>query len=158
MLRLGDVLVRRGVITDAQRNAALRQQRATGRPFGEIVEELFGVEQAAIEAAWAEQYATITRTVDPRREKAEPDALRLIERRQAWQFRVLPLRMDGDELVVCTTADNLVRALKFTGWRLGLPCYFVLSDAMALGEALMKHYPLPGMTAEMALARGLAVA
>jgi hypothetical protein len=152
-LRLGDLLVRNGALTEAQRDSVLDYQRLTGRPFGELAERLFGVGQAAVEQAWAEQYAMIARRVDPRAEPVEAEALSQIDRRQAWQFRLLPLRFDAGELMVCTTQEHLVRALKFAGWRIQPSCYFVLTDPVALGEALMKHYPMAGMSADMVRGR-----
>lgn len=148
-IRLGDVLVKRGVITAAQRDSILDYQRLTGRPFGELAEKLFSVREAAIESAWAEQYAGLARMVDPRAESVDPEVLALIDRRQAWQFRMLPLRFDGAELMVCTTEKHLVRALKFAGWKLRAQCYFVLAEPQALGEALTRHYPMAGMSADV---------
>jgi hypothetical protein len=144
-IRLGDLLVRNGVLTDEQRNSVLEKQRKTGRPFGEIAEHMFGVSQKAVERAWAEQYAMITQTVDPRNESLDAVALALIDRRQAWQFCMMPLRFEGEELVVCTTQEHLVRAMRFAGWRIKSPCYFVISDPLTLGKALMRHYPMEGM-------------
>jgi type IV pilus assembly protein PilB len=148
-IRLGDLLVRNGALTEAQRDSVLDYQRLTGRPFGELAERLFGVGQRAVEDAWAEQYSMIARRVDPRSEPIDPEALALIERRQAWQFRLLPLHYEAAELVLCTTQDNLVRALKFAGWRIQAQVYFVLSDPLALGEALTRHYPMAGMTPDL---------
>lgn len=144
-VRLGDLLVRRGVLTEAQRDAVLEYQQTTGRPFGELAERLFGVDESAVEEAWAEQYAGLAQRVDPRSERVEADALRLIDRRQAWQFRLLPLRIEAGELMACTTQVHLVRALRFAGWHIRRPCYFVLSDPLALWEALQRYYPLEGM-------------
>ena len=109
-VRIGDLLVRKGVLTGAQRDHVLAEQVRSGRPFGELAERLFGVTPLAIEQAWAEQYASITRSVDPMAEQAEAGALALIDRRQAWQFRLIPLRFDGPELMVCTSQEHLVRA------------------------------------------------
>jgi hypothetical protein len=153
MLRLGDLLVRRGVLTESQRDAVLDYQKLTGRPFGELAERLFGVGQQAVENAWAEQYGMIARRVDPRAERMDPEVLGLIDRRQAWQFRILPMRIDADEVVICTTQEHLVRALKFAGWKIQAPSYFVLADPMALGDALMRHYPLAGMSPEVVSGR-----
>lgn len=152
-IRLGDVLVKRGVITPAQRDSILDYQRLTGRPFGELVEKLFSVRESAIESAWAEQYAGMARLVDPRAESVDPEVLPLIDRRQAWQFRMLPLRFDGPELMVCTTEKHLVRALKFAGWKIRAQCYFVLAEPQALGEALARHYPMAGMSPEIVAGR-----
>jgi hypothetical protein len=148
-MRLGELLVRNGVITEEQRQQIVRRQRDDPTPFGALAERMFGVRPHAVEAAWAEQFAGLTTTVDPRLEPVDPAVLRLIDRRQAWQFRVLPLRDDGDDVVLCTTREHLVRALKFTGWRIARSCHFLLADPTALGEALMRYYRLDGMTAAM---------
>jgi hypothetical protein len=148
-VRLGDLLVKRGVLTEEQRQRIVQEQERSRRPFGELAETLFGVSESAVESAWAEQYAGIADRVDPRTTPIERDVLGLVNRRQAWQFRVMPLRMEGDELVLCTTQEHLARALRFSGWRLGHRCYFVIAAARALGEALAEHYPMAGMTAEM---------
>ena len=51
-IRLGDLLVRNGALTPAQRDSVLDYQKLTGRPFGELAERLFGVGQRAVEDAW----------------------------------------------------------------------------------------------------------
>jgi hypothetical protein len=148
-IRLGDLLVQHGVLTEPQRAAVLERQRFTGRPFGELAENMFGVSQHAVERAWAEQYAMIAERIDPKSERIEPVVLALLERRQAWQFCLLPIRFDGDELMVCTTQEHLVRAMRFANWRIKAPCYFVLADPLALSKALTRHYPMPGMHPEV---------
>lgn len=145
---IGHILVQMGFITDKQRQYILERQRLCGRPFGELAEEIFGVHAHDVELAWAEQYSTMTRHIDPTLEDVDGAVLPLIHRRQAWQFRVLPLRYEGGELLVCTTRDHLVRALNFTTAHLHIPSFLVLADPEALGEALMRHYPMDGMSRE----------
>lgn len=155
-MRLGDLLVRRGVLTEQQRDEVLKFQKTHNRPFGELAETLFGISPAAVEQAWAAQYAMLAESVDPRASDVAHDALELVSRRQAWQFKVLPLGLAKGEVRVCTTQEHLARALRFVGWRVCAPCHFVLAQAEHLGEALMKHYPITGFTADLVHARGLA--
>lgn len=157
LIRLGDLLVQRGVISREQRDAILAEQIQTSRPFGVLAEQIYGVSREDIEDAWAEQYALINPTVDPRHEEINAAVLQIIGRRQAWQFRILPLRFDGPELVVCTTQDHLVKALRFAGYQIKQPVYFVLADALTLGEALMSNYPMDGMSPHMVAAERLAI-
>lgn len=145
-LRLGEAMVRRGLLTDGQVQQILAEQARAHRPFGVLAEELFDLSPADIEAAWVDQYATLTENVDPRGERKDARAIALVDRRQAWQFRVLPLRFDGREVIVATTKEHLARALRFLSRCLTEPCYIVLTEAEMLGEALMEHYPLAGMT------------
>jgi hypothetical protein len=145
-LRVGELLVENGVLDVSQVDEVLAEQKRTGEPFGKICERMFDIDPAAVEAAWAFQYARITRRVDPRTEYFEPRALALVTRRQAWQFRVLPIRFDGAELMIATTQQHLPRALRFASNVVGIPVYLVVAESDALGAALCRHYPLPGMT------------
>lgn len=145
-LHLGDLLVKHGVLTAVQRDAVLEAQKLRGGPFGAVAEEMFGVNPADVEKAWAEQFSAFAMHVDPRASNVNPRALEALSRRQAWQFRILPIDFNGDSLVACTTQESLVRALKFAGWRLGHCTQFVLAEPLHLGEALCRHYPMAGMT------------
>lgn len=145
---IGQVLVERGVITEEQLLRVLEVQKRTHRPLGEICEDLLDVRAKDVERAWIEQYANTTRWVDPSREPGDPEARKLVARRQAWQFRVLPICFDGADIMIATTKESLVRAMNFATRQLPLSCYFVLCTKQQLGEALMKHYPMEGMCTE----------
>jgi hypothetical protein len=145
-LRIGDLLVERGILSKEQVHDILDEQKSSGEPFGAICERLFDVSPETIEEAWASQYISITRKVNPAIETIDQKAVELVSRRQAWQFRVLPIRWDGRELMVATTPAHLRRALRFVTRFLGVPVYLVIADSRALGDALCRHYPLAGMT------------
>lgn len=148
-IRLGDLLVSHGILSIEERDRVLEVQRDKGGAFGAIAEKLFHVSPAAVERAWAEQVAEWAPRVKPARTKVDATALSMIERRQAWQFRVLPIKLCEEGLVICTTKDALVKALKFTGWRISTACQFVLAELNDLGAALEKHYPMSGMNARV---------
>ena len=145
-VRLGEVLVRQGVLTEGQRDAVLAEQKRSPRPFGLLAERMFGIAPSAIEQAWATQYAELV----PPLSRLEPDAgvLGVVERRQAWQFQIVPLSRDGGELICATTQQNLARALRFAGWKLAEPFHLVLADAEAMADALETHYPMAGCSAD----------
>ena len=146
-LRVGEFLVEQGVLNLAQVKMVLDEQQVTGEPFGLICERHLGIDPKMVESAWATQYARLTRKIDPVLEAYDPGAQQLVTRRQAWQFRILPVRFDGHELMVATTQSHLPRALRFATNVVGVPVYLVMADALRLGEALCRHYPLPGMNA-----------
>ncbi len=147
-VRLGQLLVEAGVLTDRQVEDVLQTQQRTGQPFGVLAERQFNVDPEAIEDAWAQQYAGLTRTIDPECEIFDEQAMSLVTRRQAWQFKVLPIRFDGCELLIATTQRHLRRALRFATNVIGVPVFFVMADSNALGAALCRHYPLPGLEPE----------
>lgn len=148
-VRLGDVLVRLGILSESQRDEVVAAQSSSGRPFGVLAEELFGVSPQDVERAWAAQYAELAGRVSLPEQRQDPGVLPLIERRQAWQFQVLPLRFDGHELLVATTERALPRAMRFAGWALGASCSFLVARDEDFARHLARAYPMPG--AEQAL-------
>jgi hypothetical protein len=144
--RLGEILVAHGVLTESDVDRILAVQRETGEPFGLISERLCGVDPGQVEVAWTEQYRRLTETVDTQCEAFDPSVHGLVSRRQAWQFRLVPVRRDGDHLRVLTTGTHLRRALNFAIRVLGMPSYIVLTDPQSLGALLCERYPMGGMT------------
>ena len=145
-LRLGELMIDRGILDRGQVEAILDQQRRTGDPFGVLAESMYAVDPTAVEDAWAHQYARLTRTVDPDTEPYDAAAIDLVTRRQAWQFRALPVRFDGSELMLATTERHLRRTLRFAMNVLGVPVYLVMASPDGLGRGLCRHYPWPGMS------------
>lgn len=143
--RIGEILVERGLLTPQQVDQILEVQRRRREPFGLLAEEFCGVHHRDLESAWAEQYSYITAKIDPRTERLDPEVLATVSARQAWQFKLLPVRYDGTEVMVCTSKAYLARALRFAYQHFGPSCYLVLTDDTKLEEALMRHYPMPGM-------------
>lgn len=143
-VRLGDVLVKMGALSPEQRDEVLAAQATSGRPFGVLAEELFRVSPRDVERAWAAQYAEQSGRIALEAQRADAAVLALVERRQAWQFQVLPLRFEGRELVVATSERALPRAMRFTGWALGEACSFVIAEEDDLHERLARAYPTRG--------------
>jgi hypothetical protein len=147
-LPIGHILVHQGVMTEKQVASILEEQERTGRPFGALAEEMFGVSAKSVEKAWAEQYAEMAEWVDPTIAPIDPAVAGLITRRQAWQFSILPLGMQGETLRVCTTVENLTRALNFATKHFPTSVYFLIAEPEDLTRALQRHYPMDGMTQE----------
>ncbi|MEX2673435.1 MAG: hypothetical protein WD294_15150 [Phycisphaeraceae bacterium] len=139
--RIGEILVSQGVLTEAQVQDILNQQHRHGRPFGELAEQLFDVGPEQVEKAWIEQYLDYGTEVDLEQQVIDVDVLRVINRRQAWQFRVLPLSRADGELVAATSREDLRRAVNFAWRRFDEPVYFLIASRPQLEAFLMKHYP-----------------
>jgi len=153
--RIGERLVRNGSITSEQLQAALRKQEETGQPLGLICEEMFGLDPRIVECAWAEQYEELVADLEPRLRSFDAECVRLVSRRQAWQFAVLPLRYEDGALVVATIAPRLAQARRFMSTVVPGGVVLVVTDARSLARALARHHPFPGMDASV-LTRRLA--
>jgi hypothetical protein len=149
-IQIGQLLVEQGVLTDAQVQHILKVQKVSHRPFGDLAERLYGINPRAVEDAWVEQYIRTVGLVDLDEVEVEKDCLRLLNRRQAWQFSTLPLNRGDDLLSMATSPESLVRSVNFSARKIDEPVHFLIAERQQLREFLMKHYPVPEYIAKYA--------
>lgn len=149
-IQIGELLVEQGVLTREQVKQVLQVQKLSHRPFGDLAERLFGIDPRAIEDAWVEQYIRMAGVVDLEDQEIDAECLRLLNRRQAWQFHILPLNRSQQTVSMATDAENLVRSVNFVTRTIQEPVHFQIADRAQLLEFLMKHYPVPQYIADYA--------
>ena len=149
-IQIGQLLVEQGVLTEQQVRHILKVQKMSHRPFGDLAERLFGIDPRAVEDAWVEQYIRVAGTVDLRDLEVDTDCLRMLNRRQAWQFHLLPLGRHWEALQMATTPEHLVRSVNFAARKFDEPVHFLIATRRQLREFLMKHYPVPEHIAQYA--------
>jgi len=148
---IGELLVRQGVLSERQVEHILSVQKSSHRPFGDLAERLFNVSPQLVEDAWVEQYVAAAGVTDLEELQFDEKCLRTINRRQAWQFHVLPVHRDEQlNLNVATDAHNLVRAVNFSSRRIDEAIHMLIAERDQLFEFLMKHYPVPEFIAQYA--------
>jgi hypothetical protein len=149
-IQIGQLLIEQGVLSAQQVEHILKVQKISHRPFGDLAERLFGISPQAVEDAWVQQYMRMVGTVDLDNIRFDEQCLRLLNRRQAWQFHMLPMNRSDDHLNIATDAASLVRAVNFSAKKLDEPVFFQLAERAQLREFLMKHYPVPEHIAQYA--------
>jgi len=107
--RLGQLLMRAGVITDKQLNDALEVHRATGSPLGRVLVDLGYATQGAILAVMAKQIGI--EYIDFSERKPEPMAVSLVSRELATRYTLMPIELRDDVLVVAMADPQNVLAL-----------------------------------------------
>jgi hypothetical protein len=142
-IRIGELLVEQGILSQKQVDHILRVQQASHRPFGDLAERLYDISARAIEDAWVEQYVRVAGIVDLNDVRIDINCLRLLNRRQAWQFQLLPCNKDGTELNLATSAESLVRTVNFSTRTFNEPVYLLMADRQQLLDFLKQHYPVP---------------
>jgi hypothetical protein len=140
--------VEQGVLTETQVQHILKVQRQSHRPFGDLAERLFGIDPRAVEDAWVQQYVRLAGTIDLDEVEFDTNCLRLLNRRQAWQFHLLPTNRSGENLNLATDAESLVRAVNFSARKLDEPVFLQIAERKQLREFLMKHFPVPQFLAQ----------
>ena len=93
-IRLGDLLIQQGLLTDEQLKFALDEQKRSGRKLGRIVVESSFVTEEAISQALAKQLRIPF--VDLKHFNPKPELIRLLPEAQARRFRAIVLEeVDG---------------------------------------------------------------
>ncbi|MGE5467843.1 MAG: GspE/PulE family protein [Ignavibacteria bacterium] len=116
-IRLGDLLIQQGLLTEEQVKLALAEQKRSGRKLGRIFVESSFVTEEAIAKALARQLRA--EYVDLRNLQPRPDLIKLIPEAQARRYRVLVLDDKAGVLQVgftdpanLETYDDVARLLK----------------------------------------------
>ncbi len=149
-MQLGQILIEQGILSEQQVFEILVAQKKQGVPFGVLAERMFDVTTDTIENAWIEQYHRFVGTIDLAEQALDERALSLINRRQAWQFEVLPLRYEpSGELLVAASKARLARAVSFMASKIEPVCYFQVANREQLRNFLREHYPMPEISEEI---------
>lgn len=152
-LRLGELLVAKGVISNLQLSIALAAQRSSRRRLGEILVDRGYATEAEIAGCLAAQYGY--EVLDPAEIQPESDALKLIEPEIALTAELLPIEAEGNVLR-CLVADPIDitwtdRIAQATGMRLSLS----IAPRSALVNAIRNWYRLDPERAIGAAAPGI---
>ena len=143
-IRIGQILVENGVLTEQQVFEVVQEQKKRHLPFGVLAEQMFDVTVQSIEQAWIDQYHRFTGTIDLSTQTFDADALKLISRRQAWQFEILPIGFQPTgELLIAASRTRLARAVTFATNRIDRAVYFRVAESDQLRTFLKEHYPMP---------------
>ncbi|MCP4355442.1 MAG: hypothetical protein GY793_07380, partial [Proteobacteria bacterium] len=94
-VRIGDKLLNLGLINQDQLNVALHEQKAKGAMLGETLVELGFVSAEMLTHFLSE--STGYETFDPKTSIVDPDALEVIEKRDAIKHRVIPIALNTSE-------------------------------------------------------------
>ncbi|HUL70723.1 MAG TPA: type IV-A pilus assembly ATPase PilB [Gemmatimonadales bacterium] len=136
--RLGDILIREGLITRDQLSSALTEQRSSGHRLGYVLVKLGLVQEIEVTKVLARQYRMPA--VDLSRFEVDPKIVKLIPGDFALKHVVLPLKREGRTLTVAMadpTNSGVIDDLKFiTRYDL----FPVIAGEYTLRTLIEKHY------------------
>lgn len=149
-IRIGEILVEQGVLNEQQVFEIVQAQKKLHLPFGVLAERMFEVTLESIENAWIEQYHRFTGTINLNEQSVDDKALRMINRRQAWQFECVPVNFESTgELLMAASRRRLARAVTFATNRLDKVVYFRVAESEQIQAFLKEHYPMPEISSEL---------
>jgi type IV pilus assembly protein PilB len=136
--RLGDILIREGLITRDQLTAALAEQKSSGHRLGYVLVKLGLVQELEVTKILARQYRMPA--VDLARFEVDPKILKLVPSDFTLKHVVLPLKREGRTLTVAMadpTNTGVLDDLKFiTRYDL----FPVIAGEYTLRNLIEKHY------------------
>ena len=149
--QIGQILIQQGVLSEQQVFEITQAQKKNPNvPFGVLAEKMFDVISQTIEQAWIQQYHQFVGTIDLREQQIDEQVLSVINRRQAWQFEILPLRYEPTgELLIAASKHRLARAVSFMTNQIEQTCLFRVANRTQLRDFLSHHYPMSEVTEEI---------
>ena len=136
--KLGDILVREGLISPDQLKKALAEQKASGMRLGYTLVKLGFVEETEITKMLARQYRMPA--VDLSRFEVDPKILKLIPGDIAAKHTVLPLKREGRTLTIAIADPNNVTAIEDIKFITRCDIFPVIAGEYTLRNAIDKYY------------------
>jgi len=136
--KLGDILVKEGLISQEQLKKALAEQKGNGMRLGYTLVKLGFVEETEVTKMLARQYRMPA--VDLSRFEVDPKILKLIPADIATKHVVLPLKREGRTLTIAIVDPNNVTAIEDIKFITRCDIFPVIAGEYTLRNAIDKYY------------------
>jgi type IV pilus assembly protein PilB len=136
--KLGDILVREGLITQEQLRKALQEQKSSGMRLGYTLVKLGFIEETEVTKMLARQYRMPA--VDLSRFEVDPKILKLLPPDIATKHVVLPLKREGRTLTVAIADPNNVAAIEDIKFITRCDVFPVIAGEYTLRNAIDRYY------------------
>jgi type IV pilus assembly protein PilB len=139
-LRIGEMLLKAGLITEKDLEEALKRQKETGKRLGSTLVEMGVIDEKTLVKFLAKQLGVPP--VDLSTLKTIPeDVLSLVPPETAYRYQVLPLARKGNVLFLAMVDPTNIIAIDEIRFSTGLEISPAIALESALNEALRKFYP-----------------
>ena len=142
---IGNILIEQGVLTQSQVDRALQAQAEREAPLGRIAEQLFDIERMTVIEALAEQVVMRAPDASLATETFDPQCLRMIAAKEAWDCLILPIRWEDGELLCATTVETLPAAIELLQQKLDCPFHSAIAEMRPLEEFIASLYAYEGV-------------
>jgi type IV pilus assembly protein PilB len=136
--RIGDLLLREGLITQEQLDRALREVREHGTRLGYNLIKLGFIKETDLTRMLGRQYRIPA--VDLARFQVDPKVAKLIPAELALKHQVMPVRREGRTLTVALGDPTRMGVLEDIKFMTGYDIYPVVAGEYTLRTLLEKHF------------------
>jgi len=140
--RLGDLLVREGLIQTEQLARALQEQKGTNDKLGSILVRLNFVPEEKLIAFLSRQYGIQSITLSQL--DVDPEVLKLVPEQIARKYEVLPVKREANQLTLAMADPTNVFALDDVGFMTNLQVVPVVASQAAIRQAIDRSYDSRG--------------
>ena len=151
-LRLGEILIEKGVITPQQLELAVKKQRETKKMLGQILIAMEFITERKLLQVLAGQQGV--RFVDLKDEQIDQKAIDIVPAKFAWHYKIMPLKIDRHVLTIAISNPFDMWPIDDLETNLGYRVDKVLTTTPEILEAIKKYYGLGADTVERILAEG----
>src|SRR5215468_522586 len=145
--RLGDLLVREGLIDTEQLARALQEQKGSNDKLGGILFKLNFFTEEKLIAFLSRQYGIQSITLSQL--DVDPEVLKLVPEQIARKYEVLPIRRQGNQVTLAMADPTNVFALDDVGFMTNLQVVPVVASQAAIRAAIDRSYDNKGDIADI---------
>ena len=146
-LKIGDMLLKAGLISGEQLDKALAEQKGSGSRLGSILVKQGFISEDEIVQFLSKQFNVPA--VNLREYKIDPSLIKLVPAQIAQKYGILPLSRLGRVLTIAAVNPNDALALEDIKFSTGFDVKPVVASEAAIWEAIDKQYGSAGMLEDM---------
>lgn len=147
MLRIGEILIKKGIITPQQLEMALKEHKRTGEFVGKILLGMKFINEEQFLEASAEQldlpFLPSLKKVD-----ISQEAVKAIPAKLIWHYKFMPLKLDKKNLTIAISDPLAVWAIEDLRLQLGFNVERVVTPTKEIEDTIRKYYGLGAETVE----------
>ena len=136
--RIGDLLVKEGIVTSEQLSQALESQKKGGGRLGSVLVKLGFVGDEDVTTFLSRQYGVPS--INLQYFEVDPSVIKLIPEDTARRYEILPLSRVGSSLTIAMVDPTNVFAMDDIKFMTGFNIEPVVASEAAIGEAIKKFY------------------
>jgi hypothetical protein len=139
VIKIGEILLKRGMITLDALNRALTMHRRSGARLGVCLVRMGYVDEEALASALGEQLG-VPVAPSSALDDVPPSVIERVPRQVAEAHSIVPIRVDGREVHVCLADPQNLSRLDEIAFTLGCRIRPFLATEMAIDRALKRYY------------------
>ncbi|MFA5039481.1 MAG: ATPase, T2SS/T4P/T4SS family [Candidatus Omnitrophota bacterium] len=139
MLKLGELLIKRGVLSQKQLDMALREHEHTGELLGKALIRLGFISEEQLLITLAEQLAI--QYIPSLKNKVVPDSvIKAVPARFVWHYKFMPLGLKENLLTIAVSNPLDIWPTEDIKFHLGFDVEVVLAGEAEIMECIRKYY------------------